>query len=155
YQMGVGYSSQQLESIRDRVSVYYEKEFIPRLNDHVSLDLTVEQYLPTHPRTLTLQDLYIASNPHPTGSKSELVSADESIYSKANEMSQTWLRGYPDRFAYDDVFLIGAATGDMLYSVFKELDFATNSLTGEYSNTNFGRLVARTVASTDKKFVKL
>lgn len=155
YQIGDGYSSQQLEDIRDRVSAYYEKEFIPRLNDHVSLDLTVEQYLPTHPRTLTLQDLYIASNPHPTGSKSELVSADESTYSKAHAMYHPLLKNYLERFGYYDIFLIDATTGDMLYSVFKEVDFATNLLTGEYSNTNFGRVVANAAESTDRKFVKL
>lgn len=43
----------------------------------------------------------------------------------------------------------------MLYSVFKEVDFATNLLHGQYSKTNFGRVVKEAIESTDKNFVKL
>jgi hypothetical protein len=51
--------------------------------------------------------------------------------------------------------LIDAATGTMLYSVFKEVDFATNLFDGLYANTNFGKVVQEARSSTDRNFVKL
>lgn len=156
YQMNNETSIEQLTAVRQRVASYYDAEFITRLNDYVNMDLSADSYLPSDPRILILQDLYIASNPHPTGSKSALDFApDNSSYSLSHSRYHPIFRNYLERFGYYDIFLIDAKTGDMLYSVFKEVDFATNLLTGEYSKTNFGRVVQNAVESTDKKFVKL
>jgi hypothetical protein len=43
----------------------------------------------------------------------------------------------------------------MLYSVFKEVDFATNLLKGHYSKTNFGKVVKNALDSADKNFAQL
>jgi hypothetical protein len=65
------------------------------------------------------------------------------------------LRNFLEKFGYYDIFLIDAGTGDMIYSVFKEVDFATNLLNGLYSGTNFGKVVKEAVESKDHNFVKL
>lgn len=64
------------------------------------------------------------------------------------------MRSFLEKFGYYDIFLIDV-TGYMVYSVFKEVDFATNLLTGVYSKTNFGRVVKDAVETSDINFVKL
>jgi hypothetical protein len=156
YNVGSDTTPEQFDAMRERVLGYYQNEFMAMLNDHVSMDLSVDNYLPTESRTVIFQDLYIANNPHPTGSKSLLDAAnDGSAYSGVHAKYHPILRNYLEKFGYYDIFLIDASTGDMLYSVFKEVDFATNLANGEYSNTNFGRIVQSAIQSSDRKFVQL
>lgn len=137
------------------VARYYSEEFMPRLLDNTSMNVTIKDYLPEDDRALLLQDQYIASNPHPTGKKSLLDGADNSAYSEVHKIYHPLLRNFLEKFGYYDIFLIDSTTGDMVYSVFKEADFATSLLTGIYKDTNFGRVVREAVEAKDKNFVKL
>jgi hypothetical protein len=65
------------------------------------------------------------------------------------------LRNFLEKFGYYDIFLIDATTGEMLYSVFKEVDFATNLFSGLYHKTNFGKVVKKVAESTDKDLTQL
>jgi hypothetical protein len=149
-------SSEKHQRIQTEVAAYYTKEFIPRLNENISREAAASDYTPTEMRTLRLQQLYISSNPHPTGSKSILDSArDGSDYSNVHAQYHPILRSFLEKFGYYDIFLIDAKTGDMLYSVFKEVDFATNLFHGLYSTTNFGKVVQRAAQAKDRNFVQL
>jgi len=86
----------------------------------------------------TLQDLYINNNPNPTGSKEELDFAqDGSIYSQMHAKYHPWFRHFLRQRDYYDIFLI-APNGDLVYSVFKELDYATNLNTGQWKDSDVG-----------------
>src|SRR3546814_819499 len=83
----------------------------------------------------TLQDLYIGSNPHPVGERHKLDAAhDGSAYSTSHARFHPWLREFLEARGYYDVFLI-SAKGDVVYTVFKESDFATNLETGEWKDS--------------------
>jgi len=87
-----------------------------------------------------LQQLYIEDNPHPTGEKDKLVSAgDGSAYSRTHAEWHPWFRAFQKKRGYYDVFLINA-DGDVVYSVFKELDYATNLLTGQWKDSDLARV---------------
>jgi hypothetical protein len=148
-------SEERRKMLHESVSEYYITEFMPRLQENIRMDVSFNHYLPSDDRALILQHAYISANPHPTGKKSKLDVADDSPYSQVHEIYHPLLRNFLEKFGYYDIFLIDAATGDMVYSVFKEVDFATSLLTGIYSNTNFGRVVREAVESTDRDFVKL
>lgn len=144
------------EEAHEQLCAYYENEFLPRLNDNSSVVGILNAYLPHDERARALQYLYIANNTHPTGKKSLLNDAlDGSDYSRVHALYHPILRNFLEKFGYYDIFLIDAKTGDMLYSVFKEVDFATSLLSGEYHNTNFGTVVKKAMESTDKNFVSL
>jgi putative methionine-R-sulfoxide reductase with GAF domain len=148
--------SEKFQAIRTSVTAYYASEFIPKLNDFVSRELYAEAYVPQEIRALIFQDLYIAGNPYPTGNKSSLNDAnDGSDYSSVHAQYHPIYRNFLEKFGYYDIFLIDAVTGDMLYSVFKEVDFATNLVKGLYSKTNFGKVVQSAIRSKDKDFVQL
>lgn len=85
-----------------------------------------------------LQRLYIEGNPHPTGQKENLDAAnDESRYSQLHAQYHPWFREFLRARGYYDIFLFNMQ-GDLVYTVFKELDYATNLLTGEYQNSDLG-----------------
>lgn len=156
YKMGTGIPEQQLRQMQESVTGYYSSEFIPRLNDNINRGSDLNGYVPTDPRAVALQYLYISGNPHPTGKKSNLDDArDGSEYSSVHALYHPVLRNFLEKFGYYDIFLIDAVTGDMVYSVFKEVDFATSLVNGPYGTTNFGRVVQQAMKSTGKEFVKL
>jgi hypothetical protein len=149
-------SPDQVAKMKKSLYKFYENDFLPKLNDNAVEINKTKAYMPEGMRAQTLQYLYISSNSIPTGEKYLLNDAsDGSDYSKTHAAYHPVMRNFLEKFGYYDIFLIDHKTGDMLYSVFKEVDFATNLLTGIYHNTNFGRVVKEVVESNDPDFVKL
>lgn len=90
--------------------------------------------------SIALQHAYIAANDNPLGSKHLLDTADsETDYGKLHDVIHPVVRNYLDKFGYYDIFLIDNASGDIVYSVFKELDYTTSLKDGPYADTNFAR----------------
>lgn len=89
-------------------------------------------------QTKTLQKLYIDNNPHPTGSKEALDYAEDgSVYSQTHARYHPWFRHFLKQRDYYDIFLF-APNGDLVYTVFKELDYATNLNTGKWKDSELG-----------------
>ena len=84
-----------------------------------------------------LQKAYIHDNPHPLGEKDALMSAGESPYDLAHAEYHPWFRTMLKTRGYYDIFLF-AEDGSLIYTVFKELDYATNLVTGKYKDTDLG-----------------
>lgn len=127
------------------VNAYYTKEFFPRLQKNLSPEaLNPSAYIPTGQAARYLQYYYIASNPNPVGKKDKLLDAgDGSNYSQAHAKYQPFFAEIIEKFGYYDLFLINPQTGDIVYSYFKETDFATNRLQGLYSDSALTNLVQR------------
>ncbi|OOE73215.1 methyl-accepting chemotaxis protein [Salinivibrio sp. ML290] len=82
-----------------------------------------------------LQHAYISDNPHPLGSKDAMAKAnDGSVYSEIHSVFHPNFQHYLKTFGYYDIFLVDNQ-GNIVYSVYKELDYATNLLTGPYSTS--------------------
>jgi methyl-accepting chemotaxis protein len=85
-----------------------------------------------------LQQLYIEGNPHPTGQKENLdFASDGSRYSAAHRQYHPWFREFLRTRGYYDIFLFNT-DGDLVYTVFKELDYATNLTRAPYGDTDLG-----------------
>ena len=63
-------------------------------------------------------------------------------YNRAHMKYHHVVRDFLQKFEYYDIFFFNN-NGDMIYSVYKEMDYATNLLNGPYSKGNFGRAVSR------------
>lgn len=102
-----------------------------------------------------LQKLYITDNPNPLGQKENLDYApDGSQYSYFHKKHHPWFRSFLRERGYYDIFLFDL-DGNLLYTVFKELDYATNLNTGEYKDTDLGnafRIAANSDAKADSQF---
>ncbi|NJO33829.1 MAG: HAMP domain-containing protein, partial [Rhodospirillales bacterium] len=89
--------------------------------------------------TSDLQRLYITDNPHPVGQKDNLDAAeDQSTYSDIPRSLSSLFRKLLRAQGYYDIFLFDP-NGNLLYTVFKERDFATNFVSGEWRDTDLGR----------------
>ena len=86
-----------------------------------------------------LQQLYIAQNPHPSGSRGQLDAAqDGSAYSTYHAALHPWFRTLRQTRDYYDVFLLDNE-GNLVYSVTKEADFATNMVTGQWRESDLAK----------------
>ena len=87
----------------------------------------------------TLQRLYIEDNLHPVGEKDNLEFArDGSDYSDVHARYHYWLRSFLLHRGVYDVFLFDPE-GNLVYTSFKELDYATNLVSGKWKDTDLGR----------------
>ncbi|WP_245985782.1 methyl-accepting chemotaxis protein [Maritalea myrionectae] len=90
--------------------------------------------------TKTLQTDYIEKNPNPAGQKHLLDAASgDSPYNAAHAVFHPLFRAQLDARGYYDIFLFNE-NGDLIYTVFKELDYATNFKAGggEWADTDLG-----------------
>jgi methyl-accepting chemotaxis protein len=89
--------------------------------------------------TGTLQRLYIDENPYPEGIKDNLETAgDDSSYSRVHHRFHYWLRSFLVHRGVYDLFLFDP-DGNLVYTSFKETDFATNLNTGPFRDSDLGR----------------
>ncbi|WP_020590587.1 ATP-binding protein [Kiloniella laminariae] len=85
------------------------------------------------------QALYIDKNPFPQGEKQKLDrAADASDYSSLHEKYHPTFRKLLEERGYYDLFLFDR-DGDLLYTVMKERDFASNLIYGPWRNTSLGK----------------
>lgn len=126
------------------ISTYYQQEFLPRLAATMMGKPVLDAYLPEVGAARYLQYHYIAANANPVGKKHLLEDAgDGSEYSRLHAQYHPIFREFIDKFGYYDIFLIDPDTGAIVYSVFKETDYATRLNTGAYSETNLAESVTR------------
>lgn len=135
-----------LDSIREDIVVVAENRQVTTALEEFAV---AWRSLEGNPKS-RLQDLYITSNPHPTGQKENLDFApDGSFYSEMHAKHHPWFRKFLRERGYYDIFLFDMQ-GNLLYTVFKELDYATNLNNGEYKDTDLGNAF-RTAASNEAK----
>ena len=131
---------------RFEVSSYYTEEFAAEYENQnggetVDTDRLIDQI---DMDSIALQHAYIKANPNELGSKHQLDTADEKTdYGRLHKVVHPVVRSYLEKFGYYDIFLVDSGTGDIVYSVFKELDYTTSLIDGPYADTNFGRAFRR------------
>ncbi len=98
-------------------------------------------------QTEVLQTLYIDQNPHAIGKKLDLDSAaDGSAYSATHAQYHPLVRSILKMRGYYDIFLIDDS-GNVIYTVFKERDYATNLVTGKWKDTGLAQVFRKANAS--------
>jgi len=138
-----------LPAERARLAKYYTSDFMQEFekrNTGRKLDMAgTAATLPD--LAMNLQYQYIAANPQPLGSKNNLDRAlDGSRYSELHGAIHPFLRTALRQFGLYDIFLIEPKNGNVVYTVFKELDFATSLTSGPYAKTRLGDAFRQTWA---------
>jgi hypothetical protein len=130
--------------------LYYAREFLERAEAAKAPVENVADLWPDDPRTLRMQHRYLASNPYPTGEKSLLERGEQGTdYDGLHQIYHPVLRDFSKRFGFYDLFMVDAQTGYIVYSVEKEIDFATSLIDGPYRGANIAEAFnsARTAAN--------
>jgi class 3 adenylate cyclase len=140
----------------DQLKNFYSNKFLPKLQQNTEGNPLLYSYLPQNTAARYLQYHYIVANANPTGEKEFLNQAnDSSDYSQIHSKIQPVYRNFTDRFNYYDLFLIDAETGNVLFSVEKEPDFASNIFTGSYASSSLAEVVRKASKGRDRNFVAI
>lgn len=142
-------------SAQTKISAYYQNEFLPRLSKTGQGSPVLGAYLPVSSASNYLQYHYIAANPHPVGKKDNLDQArDGSTYSQVHGRYHPHFRNIIKSFGYYDMFLIDPQ-GNIVYTVYKETDYASNLTTGPYNESNLARLTSTVRRNREKGYAHI
>ena len=136
-----------IQDARKSLSTYYTGEFSNEYMRQTENEPPTTSFLENlSDSSAYLQYLYIRKNENPLGSKELLNAADDgSSYTAAHSLYHPIFRNFLKRLGIYDFFLVDA-DGVIVYSVFKELDFATSLKTGSFAGTNFARSFQESVS---------
>ncbi len=147
-----------LDQARAALGDYYRNEFgrqFSTRNPGQRADISdLVATLP--PQTLAAQYAYIAKNPNPLGKKGDLAQADDgSAYSAVHARIHGYARRAVQDYGLYDLFLIDAQTGVVVYTYFKELDFATSLRDGPWAQSGLGQAYNKAMAAKNADSVQI
>lgn len=158
FKVGEAGAGKSLGQIRSELRTYYTNEFAPEYraqNDGNSPDVA-GFFAGLDDEAVTLQYAYIRANSFPLGSKHMLDRAPaQNAYNRLHARVHPVVRSYLEKFGYYDIFIADPETGDIVYSVFKELDYGTSLIDGPYAGTNFGEAFRRANQAGNKDAIVL
>ena len=113
---------------------YYARDFAPRHAANGGAD--GERLLPESETARWLQYLYMSGNDHPVGEKHRLDASDAGLrYDMAHARHHPGFRRLLDQHGYYDIFLVEPEKGAVIYSTFKEIDYATSLFEGPHRDS--------------------
>ncbi len=147
-----------MEEMKTGLMSYYAQEYMKEyrrrnIESKVEARKIIDSLSDT---TIALQYSYIYRNSNPLGEKDALDRADDgSSYSIHHSAYHRHIRHFLQEFGYYDIFLADPDSGAIVYSVFKEIDFATSLKNGPYADTAIGKVFQKANASHDRNFIAL
>lgn len=147
-------AAEQKKALKDYYDNQYGEEY-KRINGAtIDTQSLIEQL---SPNSLALQYQHIANNQHPLGNKELLdqVSNDGSLYSNTHGEFHPHTRELLYHFGFYDIFIVDIQSGHIIYSVFKELDYATSLIDGPYANTGIAEAFNQSAQATDQEYTYL
>ncbi|MCK6263925.1 methyl-accepting chemotaxis protein [Vibrio sp. ZSDE26] len=143
-ELSTNYNVEAESGIDRKLANYYRDNFISTLIEKspntkgnvTALQLTRD----ISPSGKLLQLDYIVNNQAAVGSKdSQVRSGRNSKYDEVHAGIHPYLNDLLDRFGYYDIFLLDIDTGNIIYSVFKEVDYGTSMIDGPYANSGLAK----------------
>ncbi len=110
--------------------------------------LDVAALLPTSPAERYLQANYSAKLPTNEAAIAKDDAGDGSAWSAANAKYQNFFREIVSGFGFEDVLLLDAR-GNVVYSVYKNVDLGTNILTGPYRGSKLREAYRQAMSSNE------
>ena len=132
------------EKLRDaKLTDYYENQFgSTYANSNPESSVSPKALLDSlSDKAKQMQYHFIANNDFPLGEKDSLNTLDfDSSYNNTHKNYHPEFRQHLQVFSYYDIFLIDAKSGEIIYSVFKELDYATSLIDGPYKDSDLAKV---------------
>ncbi|WP_339720327.1 methyl-accepting chemotaxis protein [Marinomonas primoryensis] len=130
---------------------YYDQYFKPPLEANsqgVSLPAMSSIVGSISDAGLLLQYGYMVDNPNEVGKKDALDSSTLGLqYDTEHKRIHPYLSEVQKQFGFYDLFLINPE-GEVIYSVFKEVDFATSLVTGPYRDSGLSKAFERAMQAS-------
>ena len=146
----------QKEDLKKNLKFFYENSYrykvFPEFKNEDSslLDsflFSLRNFSKGNDQVLFLQNTFLNNPEHPIGFKENINSVnDGSRYSYVSHPKHhAYFREFKDTYKFYDVFMVHKNNAKIIYSVFKETDFATSLKDGPYKNTAFGKIVNQVI----------
>jgi signal transduction histidine kinase len=148
----------RLTSIREtkkgQIESYFQqiRNQVLTLSEDRMIVEAVTQFIETFHQIKSITNNELAASLQTANEKTTNHIAD---YRRVHNIYHPILETYRRRFGYDDLFLVDAVSGDIVYSAAKKSDFATNLVNGPYSTANIATVFRETRNATGTDIVKL
>lgn len=149
-------TDEEIAARRDELARYYNEDFVgeyskrnPGVTTMVDMATVVAAQTP---QAVWMQSTYIARNRAPLGRKNELINAEDgSRYAELHARLQPFMAKAYAEYGFYDFFLVNAENGNVVYTYFKELDYASTLVDGPWADSGLGEAfrLARDSADPD------
>jgi len=133
-----------ISKIKSELESDFESNFLNDVNYNVPNSAqrrNSNEYLPNNENALVAQYIFITDNSSPLGEKNNMTYNNkyESTYMNAHKKYHKSYDEFLKSFELYDIFMVDLK-GNLIYTDFKEKDFATNLKDGVYSDTGIARV---------------
>ncbi|GGD39383.1 methyl-accepting chemotaxis protein [Malaciobacter pacificus] len=132
-----------IDFIEEQIIVDFQKNYLDLVNYNVPnsdqrKDINI--YLPVNNNSLIAQYIFITDNKEKLGEKNNLIYNEKykSKYMDAHKLYHSTFNEFLIHYSLYDIFMVDLK-GNLIYTDFKEKDFATNLINGVYSKTGLGK----------------
>ncbi|CZF86499.1 Methyl-accepting chemotaxis protein II [Grimontia marina] len=133
------YPEEEISQKTQDLSVFYDDIFARRYQSQTEQELDTSILMDgISAKAIALQHAYLVKNSYPLGQKDNLRQAGKTPYDIAHKEIHTTYRQYLIDFGFYDIFIVDLSTANVVYSVFKEIDYATNLETGPHADSGLG-----------------
>ncbi len=132
--------------LKTQVAQYYDRQFAPEYsNKNNNKTIDTRHIIGQLDATASyLQYHYIQNNSNALGSKNNLMAAsDDSQYTQVHSLYHPHINDFLTKFSYYDIFLVDPDSGRVIYSVFKEVDYAVSLKKGAYADSGLAKAFNR------------
>lgn len=137
-------SQPDIERMKRELKDYYTTGFATEYRSRNGDDTLLS--IPEDLKTVIAQHRFIVDNPNPLGEKHLMRKpATGGEFADSHEYIHAKLADFLDRFGYYDIFIVEPEQGRVIYSVFKELDYATKLFGGPYRGTGLAEAARRSL----------
>ena len=124
----------------EQLQQFYQTDFLTKLEENSEGTPVLSTFFPRSEAAQLRQIQFISENPAETGNKESLTrpnivgssDSDTGPYANAHAKYHPLFVSMLRKLDYYDIFLIDHKSGNIVYSVYKETDYATNLDTGPY-----------------------
>lgn len=126
--------------VRTSVVEYYTQDFVQEYQGQNESSVQIStMYSQLTDTALLMQYDFISNNSYSLGEKDNLVEPSAATdYANVHGRYHVDIRAFLKKFGYYDIFIVDGASGNIVYSVHKELDYATNLYHGIYARSGIG-----------------
>ncbi|SFM62140.1 methyl-accepting chemotaxis protein [Ectothiorhodospira mobilis] len=138
-------ASEPTQTLRGQMASWYRETYAPLYQERThGEDLDPRPWVEAMSHeALLLQRYYMADNPHPPAQLEALVDrGDATIYGQQHRRYHASFRDTAQRWGFNDLMLVDAASQAVIYTVDKGPVFGTSLRNGPFADTHLGRLVA-------------
>ena len=140
----------KIATMRLELAAYYQEKYAAEYREaNDGRDIETDPLVAKlSDQAVVMQHYYIQQNENNPGSKDRLDKADEaSAYGALHAATHPFIRDYLEEYEFYDIFLVEPEHGNIVYSVYKEVDYGTSLKDGPWADTNLARCYNQTVGA--------